>query len=82
MQKGLNFAPSSNANLFKLFKELHKYIGDITVKLYYSLKTDASTNVTLVNAIQREHIPTAEENDDSSMSNNIDEEAINILEEL
>lgn len=88
LQKGLNFAPSSNANLFELFKDLHKYICDITVKRFSGLKfakdTKISENIADIspNSTQKEYTPQLEESCDQSMSNNIDEEAINILEEL
>lgn len=81
LQKGLSFAPSCNANLFDLFKDLHKYICDIKVKSY-SLKSGVNSNDTP--SLDTKIVPTLMEPNDADrhVMYDIDKETLNILEEL
>lgn len=44
LQRGLNFAPSSLPNSFCLFKDLHLFIRNLTLKRHYNIKTLKATD--------------------------------------
>lgn len=39
LSKGLNFAPTNQPNSFTLFKDLNRYIRNLTLKRYFSMKS-------------------------------------------
>lgn len=73
LTRGLTFAPTNLPNAFQLFKDLNKFIRDLTLKRFYNIKAAKDASIISIDTTSPS----------SAYSNILDEKiALDILEEL
>lgn len=74
LNKGLNFAPTTQPNPFTLFEDLIKFVQNLTVKRFFNIKTNKNNPIAS---------PEMDDNiKESTPDNSLDASCLAILEEL